>query len=181
MGMERATFERVYDEQSSLVYRTAFAVLRNPVLAQDVVQDVFMRLWRRPAEFDSSRGSLPNYLRLVARSRALDVWRETQVAGRARARLRLLAARERSADEGPSGAVELRGDRVAVLRALAKIPDDQRQAIVLAYWGGLTADQIAERCDVPVGTIKSRIRLGLMKLRERTSADLAAGSPPLAA
>ena len=178
-GADAAAFERLYDEFSPLVYRTALGVLGNAAQAQDVVQDVFMRLWRQPESFDSGRGSLANYLRLMARSRAVDMWREGQVAGRARDRLRVLVAGSR--DEGPPVAAELRGDRTIVLRALARIPDVQRQAIVMAYWGGLTAEEIAEDSGVPVGTIKSRIRLGLMKLRDRTAAQLAVGSRQLAA
>jgi RNA polymerase sigma-70 factor (ECF subfamily) len=182
MAMECANFERIYDEHSGLVYRTAYGVLANPAQAQDVVQDVFMRLWRRPGDFDVSRGPLPNYLRLLARSRALDMWREAQVAGRARARMRVLALRDEGrADDRPALAVELRRDRWIVLAALARIPAMQRQAIVMAYWGGLTADEIAASCGVPVGTIKSRIRLGLMKLRERTADELAVESRQLAA
>src|SRR5919199_6159802 len=91
-------FERLYDEHSGTVYRIAMRILGNAVQAQDVVQDVFMRMWRQPYAFDAARGSLAGYLKLMARSRALDVWRERQVAGRAHARLKLLAAR---ADDRP--------------------------------------------------------------------------------
>ena len=180
--MECAAFERIYDEHSGAVYTTAFSVLGNSAQAQDVVQEVFMRLWRRPEDFDAERGSLGNYLRLMARSRAVDLWREARVAGRARDRMKMLALREEGrADDRPALAAELRRDRAVVLRALARIPAVQRQAIVMAYWGGLTADEIAARSGVPVGTVKSRIRLGLMKLRDRTAVDLAVGSPQLAA
>jgi RNA polymerase sigma-70 factor (ECF subfamily) len=182
MGMECGAFERIYDEHSGAVYTAAFTVLGNPAQAQDVAQEVFMRLWRRPDDFDSSRGSLGNYLRLMARSRAVDAWREARVAGRARDRMKVLAIRDEGRpDDRPALAAELRRDRAVVLRALARIPVVQRQAIVMAYWGGLTADEIATRSGVPVGTVKSRIRLGLMKLRDRTARELAAGSPRLAA
>jgi RNA polymerase sigma-70 factor (ECF subfamily) len=182
MGSECARFERVYDEHSSSVYRVAYSVLANPAQAQDVVQDVFLKVWRRPSDFDESRGTLGNYLRLMARSRALDMWRDAQVAGRARTRMKVLASREEGrVDDRPAVAAELRRDRSVVLAALARIPAVQRQAIMLAYWGGLTAEQIAARDDVPVGTVKSRIRLGLMKLRDITAPDLAVGSRQSAA
>lgn len=182
MGMECAAFERIYDEQSGGVYMTAFTVLGNAAQAQDVVQEVFMRLWRRPDDFDAARGTLENYLRLMARSRALDVWREARVAGRARDRLKVLAQRDEGrADDRPALAAELRRDRAIVLQALARIPAVQRQAIVMAYWGGLTAEEISARSGVPLGTVKSRIRLGLMKLRDRTTDQLAVGSRQLAA
>jgi RNA polymerase sigma-70 factor (ECF subfamily) len=182
MSFECARFERMYDEHSPVVYRVAYGVLGNPAQAQDVVQDVFLRVWRRPADFDAARGTLGNYLRLMARSRALDMWREAQVAGRARARMKVLARRDEGRpDERPAVAAELRRDRAIVLDALAGLPAEQRRAIVMAYWGGLTADEIAVRTGVAVGTVKSRIRLGLMKLRDATAAELAAGSRQLAA
>lgn len=170
---EAEAFERLYDEHSITVYRTALRVLGNVTQAQDVVQDVFMRLWRQPGCFDSARGSLANYLRLMARSRALDLWRETQVAGRARERMKGYAVRDEGrVDELPPLAAELRRDRAVVLGALARLPAPQRHAIVMAYWGGLTADEISLRLGVPVGTVKSRIRLGLLKLRDRCEPHL---------
>ena len=171
-------FERLYDEHSIAVYRTALRVLGDPVQAQDVMQDVFVRLWRNPNGFDAARGTLPNYLKLMARSRALDMWREQEVAGRARERMRALALRDESRpDERPAQATELRRDRRIVLAALSWLPMSQRRVIVLAYWGGLTAEQIAERCGVPLGTVKSRMRLGLVKLREHCEPRLEAKLP----
>ena len=78
-----SAFARVYDEHSPSVYRAAYGIVRDATMAQDVTQDVFLRLWRRPRTFDAGRGELGSYLRLMARSRALDLWRETQAAGRA--------------------------------------------------------------------------------------------------
>ena len=93
----------------------------------------------------------------------------------------LVARDDGPADDRPPAAAELHRDRAIVLRALTRLPAPQRQAIVMAYWGGLTAEEIATRSGVPVGTIKSRIRLGLMKLRDRTASQLAVGSRQLAA
>ena len=170
-------FEGLYEEYSPAVYRTALRVLSDPTQAQDVVQDVFLRVWRHPDRFDSGRGSLANYLRLMARSRALDIWREAQAGGRARERMKLVALRTDSAraNDDPALAVQLRRDRAIVVTALARLPAAQRSAVLMAYWGGLTAEQIAERSGVPVGTVKSRIRLGLMKLRDACERQL---SPP---
>jgi RNA polymerase sigma-70 factor, ECF subfamily len=173
------TFGRIYDEHARSVYGAALRILGNPAQAQDVAQDVFLKLWRDPRRFDSSRGELGSYLRLMARSRALDVYRESQAAGRVRDRLELVAARsEARVDERPSAAVEQAGDRSAVLEALRRLPDPQREALVLAYWGGLTADEIARRVDVPLGTAKSRIRLGMAKLRSEVAEAL--GESPVA-
>ena len=176
------TFGRIYDEHARGVYGTAMRILGNPAQAQDVTQDVFLKLWRKPERFDARRGELGSYLRLMARSRALDVYREGQAAGRARDRLELVATRtEARVDERPGVAAERSGDRAAVLDALRRLPEAQREALVLAYWGGLTADEISRRAGVPLGTVKSRIRLGMVKLRGEI-ADAITDSPmPLAA
>ena len=167
-------FERAYCEHARGVFAVAHAVLHDTAQAQDVVQDVFLRLWHEPARFDARRGPIGSYLRMVARSRALDIWREAQVAGRASDRMRVLAASEEGRlDERPVAAAERQVRRVVVRRALMRLPDVQREAIVLAYWGGLTADEIAAGSGTPLGTVKSRIRLGLLKMHEQCAPDLA--------
>lgn len=163
---DHTTFRRVFAEHERSVYATAFRVLGNSAQAQDVVQDVFLRLWRRPRAFDESRGELGSYLRLMARSRALDLWREAQAAGRATDRMKVVVGDlESPVDSRPGDATERAEARTAVRDALRGLPDNQREALVLAYWGGLTADEIARHAHVPLGTAKSRIRLGLAKLR----------------
>jgi RNA polymerase sigma-70 factor, ECF subfamily len=160
------TFERIFDEHGKSVYAAALRVLGNPAQAQDITQEVFLRLWRRPEAFDSRRGELGPYLRLMARSRAVDLWREGHAAGRASDRLMLVvAARGERVEDVPAAATELDEARATVREALHKLPRSQREALVLAYWGGMTADEIARRLQVPLGTAKSRIRLGLARLR----------------
>jgi len=164
---EPATFQRVFAEHERGVYAAAFRILGNGAQAQDVVQDVFLRLWRRPRSFDERRGALGSYLRLMARSRALDLWREAQAGGRASDRLKLVVADEDLGVEvAPAPAAELAETRGVLGEALGRLPDAQREALLLAYWGGMTADEIARRSSVPLGTAKSRIRLGLSKLRD---------------
>src|SRR5829696_10237665 len=161
-----AVFERAYDEHSRSVYTAAYRIVGNQAQAQDVVQDVFLRIWRRPRTFDAGRGELGSYLRMMARSRALDLWREGQAAGRASDRLKLAVAQDEPREqERPSAEVERREEGETVRAAVRRLPDAQREAVVMAYWGGLTADEIARRIEVPLGTAKSRIRLGLEKLR----------------
>jgi RNA polymerase sigma-70 factor (ECF subfamily) len=163
---DAGAFERAYDEHARGAYRAAFRVLGNTAQAQDVVQDVFLKLWREPGKFDARRGELGSYLRLMARSRALDTWREGQAAGRASDRLKDGVARDEGRDdERPAVAAEHAAARRTVRDALRGLPSVQREAVVLAYWGGLTAAQIARRSNVPLGTAKSRIRLGLARLR----------------
>jgi RNA polymerase sigma-70 factor (ECF subfamily) len=175
-------FSAVYDEHHRGVYAAALRILGSSTQAQDVVQDVFLRLWRRPEAFDAERGSLGPYLRLMARSRALDLWREAQAAGRASDRLALVTVEDDGRpDDRPDARLERDEGRGTVREALRRLPPAQREALVLAYWGGLTADQIARRAQVPVGTAKSRIRLGLAKLRDECGEDLRAAPAPAAA
>ena len=160
------TFTAAFDAYAGMVHGAALAILGDPVRAQDVVQDVFLRLWRRPETFDPARGSLAGYLRVMARSRALDVWRESQAAGRMTERLKVDARDdEPRAEERPAVAAERAVERAGVQAALRELPRGQRQAVVLAYWGGLPAERIAHRERIPLGTAKSRVRLGLVKLR----------------
>jgi RNA polymerase sigma-70 factor, ECF subfamily len=156
-------FRRAYEEHHRSVYAAAFRILGDGARAQDVVQDVFLRIWRRPSRFNPKRGELGAYLRLMARSRALDLWREAQAAGRASDRMKLVVTED---PERPEDILERTSARAAVRDALRRLPDSQREALVLAYWGGLTADEIARHSAVPLGTAKSRIRLGLEKLHD---------------
>ncbi|MGZ4268362.1 MAG: sigma-70 family RNA polymerase sigma factor [Solirubrobacteraceae bacterium] len=172
-----ATFARVYDEHVRGVRGAAYRILNDHSRAQDVAQDVFMRVWRAPHKFDARRGELGSYLRLMARSRALDLWREGQAAGRASDRLKVVVATEEPRiEDRPAVMAERESERSAVRVALGALPESQREAVVLAYWGGMTADEIARRSNVPLGTAKSRIRLGLAKLRD----EYAAMAPPRA-
>jgi RNA polymerase sigma-70 factor (ECF subfamily) len=159
-----AGFQQAYAAHHRSMYAAAFRVLGDAALAQDAVQDVFLRVWRRPQAFDPSRGDLGAYLRLMARSRALDLWRESQVRTRAADRLQIGAA------EPPEPEPLLPDGRDAVRAAVGRLPEPQREAVVLAYWGGLTAGQIARRVQIPLGTAKSRLRLGLARLREELPA-----------
>ena len=175
------TFARVYDDHARGVYGAALRILGDSARAQDVTQDVFLRVWRNPGKFDHRRGELGSYLRLMARSRALDLYRESQAAGRARDRLEVVTTFENEVrgDERPSAIVERDEDRTAVREALRTLPQPQREALVLAYWGGLTADEIARKSGVPLGTAKSRIRLGMAKLRDEVE-RLAGDAAPVA-
>jgi RNA polymerase sigma-70 factor (ECF subfamily) len=160
-------FERVFAEHERAVTAAAYRVLGDAALAQDVAQDVFLRVWRNPRAYDARRGQLGSYLRLMARSRAIDLYREGQAAGRARDRLGAVAPRDEAAPEDrPAEAARRAEERAEVSAALGRLPETQREAVVLTYWAGLTADQIARRGSVPLGTAKSRVRLGLGKLRD---------------
>jgi RNA polymerase sigma-70 factor (ECF subfamily) len=168
------TFARAYEQHAPGVVAAAQRIVRDPAVAHDVAQDVFLRVWRHPETFDRRRGELGSYLRLMARSRALDLWREGQAAGRAADRLKVVAAREEGrVDDLPAPAAERAGAGAQVRAALRTLPAPQREALVLTYWGGLTADELARRCGVPLGTAKSRIRLAMARLRAEFGAHQA--------
>jgi RNA polymerase sigma-70 factor (ECF subfamily) len=133
-------------------------VLGDPGRAQDVVQDVFLRLWRRPEAFDVRRGALGPFLRVMARSRALDMRREHCATERIADRLR-----GERAEAAPDP--RLAPEREDLRLALRTLPDGQREAVVLTYWAGLTAEEVARHAGVPLGTAKSRVRLGVRRLR----------------
>ena len=153
------------------VCASALAVLHDPGRAEDVAQEVFLRLWRDPNRFDPSRGPLGPYLRLMARSRALDIWRSERSGERARDRAGLLREREEAPDdERPDIAAEHDAERTTVIGALRRLPSAQAEAIFLRYFGGLGVSEIAERAGVPAGTAKGRIRIGLEKLRAEAAA-----------
>jgi RNA polymerase sigma-70 factor, ECF subfamily len=167
MPLESTTFDDVYRRHWRGVFGAAYRVLGRVAEADDVAQEVFTRHWREPRRFDARRGELGSYLRLMARSRALDLWRREHAAQRARDRLALLSVPDEvPTAERPLDAAVQRGLRPPVREAMRRLPALQREALLLAYWGGLTADEIARRAGVPLGTAKSRIRMGLDRLRD---------------
>jgi RNA polymerase sigma-70 factor, ECF subfamily len=156
-------FERAYREHRAAAFAAAVHVLHDPAAAEDVVQDSFMHLWNRPGAFDHRRGSLRGYIAMVARSRAIDRWR-VQVAQES------VAERARALGSEPEGSVAervLERERSArLLSVLDRLPPSQREALVLAFGGGLSMSEIATAVGVPLGTAKSRVRLGLARLRD---------------
>lgn len=155
----------LYDRHSRLVYSLAFRVLGDTLEAEEVVQDVFAQAWRQASRYDTSRGAVVAWLLMMTRSRAID-------RVRSRRGLPPLApdgwkglAEMEDPSTGPEMAT-LTGEQIARLRAaLDQLPLVQRTTIELAFYEGLTHVEIAERLEQPLGTVKTRIRLGLLKLR----------------
>jgi RNA polymerase sigma-70 factor, ECF subfamily len=158
-------FERAYDEHRPRAFAAALSVTRDPGLAEDVVQDVFAQLWLRPRSFDPSRGSLRSYVTMLARSRALDRWRSQSARDAALERLTTEVGRTRSEERSAADAAIERESSSRVAGSVRRLPDTQREAVLLAYGRQLTASEIAAAMGVPVGTAKSRVRLGLQRLR----------------
>lgn len=162
---DEGAFSLLYRETSPLVYSLALRILGNPADAEEVTVDVYTQVWRTAGKFSAERGSVTAWLVMLARSRSLD---------RARAR----GARNRSADplpatleipghgETPEHLSALEQQRRKVATALQSLPEEQRQALELAYFSDLTHSEMAARLGQPLGTVKTRIRLGMIKLRE---------------
>ncbi len=160
-------FDASYEELRPLAVASAQRVLRDQAAAEDVAQDVFIALWRNPRAYDPKRGSLRSYVSLMARSRALDRWRTRQAREAAVDRS---AVEQRFSQSDAESAAEpvLRRDRSRrILHALDSLPGEQREAVLLAFGRGLTAQEIASAVGVPLGTAKSRVRLGLQKARSQ--------------
>lgn len=151
----------LFDRFGRLAYGLAFRILRDQTLAEDAVQEAFLAVWRSADAYQRERAKPSTWILTVVHRRAVDlVRREERRRGEP-----LDAAPEPTS--GPADEdVELRGRRAAVQSALLELPGDQRQALELAYYGGLTQSELAERLGVPLGTVKSRMFAGLGRLRE---------------
>jgi RNA polymerase sigma-70 factor (ECF subfamily) len=163
-------FSALYDRYSDMVFATSLRVLADRQLAEDATQDVFVRLWRRPELFMSERGRFLSWLMSVTRNRAVD---ELRARGRRRRReaTTLLTSEDpgeniQASDvDDPLSTAQLHEEQALVRKALAVLPFEQRRALELAYFGGMTQQEIALALHEPLGTVKTRIRLGMQKLR----------------
>jgi RNA polymerase sigma-70 factor, ECF subfamily len=161
-----------YRDFAPAAVRVAAAVLHDRAAAEDVVQDVFLELWQGKARFERERGTLDSYVTMLARSRALDRWRSRSASNAAASRLfEHVRATQPGMIEGPEDGIARRERVSETMRALATIPSEQREALLLAYAGGMSAGAVADACGVPLGTAKGRIRLGLANLRREVGAS----------
>lgn len=156
--------EQLYDSYGNMMYGLALQILNNHQEAEDLVQDIFLKLWHH-CNYDPNRGSLRSFLMILVRSRALD---------RVRSHKSRLNTAERSGHQTainssePSPLDVVTSDEISqrVQAALAILPENQRQALEWSYFGGLTQQEIAQRLNVPLGTVKSYFRLSFSKLRQ---------------
>jgi RNA polymerase sigma-70 factor (ECF subfamily) len=160
---DEVALAQLYDRYRAILFGLVMRILNNREEAEDVLQEVFLQVWRKAEDFDENRGRPFTWLVTLARSRGID-------------RLRTLAARERVAEAGAREPSEEISDaatdafkseqRGLVSDALAKLPDEQKRPIMLAYFEGLTQSEIATNLGAPLGTVKTRMRTGMIRLRE---------------
>jgi RNA polymerase sigma-70 factor (ECF subfamily) len=162
-GNARA-FEVVFDRHADAAFSLAYRMCGRRTMAQDVVQEAFLSLWRSRARYDRTRGSVRSWILGVVHNRTIDMFRRDTVRAGRDVTAEDAVERMPSADDVAVDA-ERRQDAHDVRAALRDLPPDQRQVIELAYFGGFSHSQIAEMLEVPPGTVKGRMRLGLTKLR----------------
>ena len=166
---DEAAFGLLYDEIGSVVYGVVLKVVRDPAQAKEVTQEVFVEVWRLATRFDSSRGSARSWIATIAHRRAIDRVRSEQSRRNreaAESSKTLAVSADVSADE-----LERLDDIAAVQDALDVLTDAQRESITLAYFGGHTYREVAVLLGIPEGTVKTRIRDGLIKLRDTIGLD----------
>jgi RNA polymerase sigma-70 factor (ECF subfamily) len=164
---EEAALAELYDRFGTPAYGLAFRVLRDETLAEDAVQEAFLTVWRGAARFVPERARASTWIMTLVHRRAVDLVRREQV----RRTEPLPEARDEPAAPAPDEEAwaRLRAERVRA--ALRRLPDQQRETLELAYYGGFTQSELAERLGQPIGTIKSRMFAGLARLRELLDAD----------
>jgi RNA polymerase sigma factor (sigma-70 family) len=171
---ELNALDELYERYRTMAYSIAYRITGDATLAEDVVQEAFLGAWRNAGRYVEGRGSVKTWLLSIVHHRAVDAVRRRRPTTELPEREDLPPVALTAPDIWPEVAGNL--DREAVLAALAGITHVQREAIELAYFGGLTQQEIAERTGTPLGTVKSRMRLGLLSLRRAlTEGNVTAG------
>lgn len=169
VDQDEAALGEAYNKYGHRVYRVAYGLLRREELAQDVTQDVFVRLWKRPDRYDASRGSLSSFLQLDAHGRSVDLIRSEESRSK-----REIADARRSSNyqDGPEEEAMKMITSERVRDALDSLKETERAPIAMAFYLGYSYRKVATVLGVPEGTVKSRIRSGLAKLREMLGTEL---------
>jgi RNA polymerase sigma-70 factor (ECF subfamily) len=164
---DRAAFAEFYDRHSTLMFSVASKILNDAGEAEDVLQETFVQIWEKAKNFDPALGKASSWVCILVRNKAIDRIRASQ----RRSRLAEAAGTEFSivaeAGDTANGAVHGRENAKLIQSAIIELPAEQRHAIELAFFSGLTQDEISKKLNQPLGTIKARIRRGLLKLRDQ--------------
>ena len=166
----------LYDRHIRAVYSIALRVLRDESEAEEVVQDVFAQVWRQASRYDRTRGTVAAWLMTIARTRAIDRLRARRARPDSAAASLDMSTEPLAPSIDPAVVIDAERDARRVRLALDTLPLVQRLALELAYFEGLTQSEIAERLEEPLGTVKTRIRLGLLKLRDALLGSPAGGA-----
>jgi RNA polymerase sigma-70 factor (ECF subfamily) len=158
---DEVALAELYDRHGRVAYGLALRIVRDPALAEDAVQEAFLAVWRSAARFVADRSKASTWLLTLVHRRAVDLVRREE-----RRRAEPIEGFDAPASEVTDEAVWLRFERERVQEALRALPDAQREALELAYYGGFSQSELAERLGLPLGTIKSRMFAGLTRLRE---------------
>ena len=162
-GGDDAALGQLYDRYRLILFGLLMRILNNREEAEDVLQEVFLQVWRRAKDFDENRGRPFTWLVTLARSRGIDRLRSLA----SRERVAVAEANERTEEVSDAASDAIKSERLGVVNsALADLPEDQKRPLMLAYFDGLTQSEIATKLNVPLGTVKTRMRSGMMKLRE---------------
>ncbi len=165
---DREAFAQLYDRFSRPLYATALRILHNHAEAEDIVQDVFLALWEKAAAYEPARGSAFAWAVTLTRNRAIDRIRMRKRRSELLAETTAEDTGTQPTESGDDTASELvlKEQAGAVRAAVAALPADQQRAVELAFFSGLTQQEIAQKLSEPLGTVKARIRRGLLKLRD---------------
>jgi RNA polymerase sigma factor (sigma-70 family) len=165
-GGDEEAFRSLFAIYAPFAMALAVRVVRQTQLAEEIVQEAFLTLWRNPGVFDERRGSVKAWLMTIVHHRAVDVVRREE-AQRRRSDEMVVGIREETEDptDAVVEAVTAPAEREAVRIALRSLPDDQREVLELMYFGGLSQSQVAEKTGAPLGTVKSRALLGMRRMR----------------
>jgi RNA polymerase sigma-70 factor (ECF subfamily) len=170
---DRASFSQLYDRFSSAIFSAAYRIVNNQQAAEDVLQEVFLQVWEKAALYDPSRGKPLTWAITLTRNKAIDRLRATQRRGRLQNSLeRDVGSSEQFDGRSSFDAVDLLEKGKLVGEAMRKLPSEQREALDLAFFSGLTQSEIAEHLNEPLGTIKARIRRGMLKLKSLLDSEL---------
>jgi RNA polymerase sigma-70 factor (ECF subfamily) len=161
---EARAFEVIFERHGGASFSLAYRMCGRRALAEEVVQEAFLSLWRSSARYDRLRGSVRSWVLAVVRNRAIDALRRGAASDRNSVDAEQIAERIASRDRTEAEVVR-REDANELRGALGELPSEQRQVIELAYFGGFTHTEIAKMLELPIGTVKGRMRLGLTKMR----------------
>jgi RNA polymerase sigma-70 factor, ECF subfamily len=163
---EESAIEVLYERYHRYAYSLAYRILRDPVAAEDIVQDAFLSIWRKASSYQAQNGSVQSWIQAIVRHRAID-----KIRASAHRVYQLTPLQADNEQEPPSEQPDVwdqawQNEQHRIIReVMVQIPSEQRMVIELAYFGGLTHAEISEQCHIPLGTVKGRMRLGLQKMK----------------